>query len=322
MSQSLVDVSVIIAAWRAAETIESAVASALSSTGVSVEVIAIDDASPDATTPLLRRMSAADARVTTDRLETNSGPSIARNRAIDLAKGKYIAVLDADDTLAPDRLATLVSVAERTGADIVVDNMVEVDDAGRTVGEGRFLKAPRFAVEHEVDLAEWVAFNQPLRSGGCLGYLKPLFRRAKLGRGGAVYDGALRNSEDYHLVAQLLASGSRMTYTPSAGYIYRRSSTSTSHRLKPEQTRALLDAEDRFQARFAERLTPGDRALLRDRKRGLRGLHQLVCSIDAVKAGKPAALANLLASDLRSSAFTMSTFARIAMGKVLRRKLV
>jgi succinoglycan biosynthesis protein ExoO len=322
MNQPSVDVSVIVAAWKAAETIEQAVASALASVGVSVEVIVVDDASPDETMDILRRMSAADARVIAESLSVNSGPSAARNRAIDLARGRYVAVLDADDALMPERLASLVAIADRSLADIVVDNMIEVDEAGRRIGDAPFLKSQAFALAHDITLSEWIRFNQPFKRGGCLGYLKPLISRLKLSATTAIYDSALRNSEDYHLLAHLLASGARMTYTPEAGYIYRRSASSISHRLRAEQTRALLEAEDRFQARFAGSLSREERALLRDRKRGLRGLHQFVCSVDAMKAGKPATLASLLASDLRSSAFTMSTFARIAMGKVLRRKMV
>jgi len=134
------DVSVVVAAWKAAAFVERAARSALTSTGVAVEVVVVDDASPDETWDVLQRLAATDSRIVIDRLTTNGGPSAARNRAITLAKGRYVAVLDADDTMLPDRLALLVGLADKQNADLIVDNMTEVDADGLTIGTGRFLK--------------------------------------------------------------------------------------------------------------------------------------------------------------------------------------
>lgn len=319
---SVVDVSVIVPAWKAAGFVGRSVASALASTGVAVEVIIVDDASPDDTFEVLKSLAAADPRVVVDRLAQNSGPSVARNRAIDLSTGRYIAILDADDTIAAGRLAALVALAEKTGVDIAVDNLLEVDEEGQPPNGMPFLKSTFFAKARDIDLATWVNFNRPMKGGDCLGYLKPLIRRAKLDETGVRYDAALRNSEDYYLVARLLAEGARMTYTPESGYLYRRSAGSSSHRLQPAHTKAWIDAEQRFRARYAGKLSTEAESALNERGRDLRDVNQFVSAIDAMKARKPAALASLLASDLRASRYTLATLAKIAMGKVLRRKLV
>ncbi len=319
---SIVDVSVIVPAWKAAGFVGRSVASALASTGVAVEVIVVDDASPDDTFEALKSLAAADPRVVVDRLAQNSGPSAARNRAIDLSTGRYIAVLDADDTITAGRLAGLVALADKTGADIAVDNLLEVDEAGVAVGGKPFLKSAFFAKARDIDLATWVNFNRPMKGGDCLGYLKPLIRRAKLDASGVRYDVALRNSEDYYLAAHLLAEGARMTYTPDSGYLYQRSAGSTSHRLQPAHTKAWIDAEQRFRARYSGRFSTEAENALNERARNLRDVNQFVSAIDAMKARKPAAFASLLASDLRASRYTLATLAKIAMGKVLRRKLV
>jgi succinoglycan biosynthesis protein ExoO len=317
-----IDVSVIVAAWNAAAFIERAIASALASTGVRLEVIVVDDASADDGFEILRRLAEADSRIVADRLAINSGPSVARNRAIALASGRYIAVLDADDKLAPGRLAGLIELADRTGADIAVDNMLEVDEAQPPAGAKPFLKSDQFARSRYIDLAAWVRFNQPMKPIDCLGYLKPLIRRSKLSLTGIGYDPALRNSEDYYLVANLLAAGARMIYTPEPGYLYTRSTSSTSHRLQPEQTRAWLEAERRFMARFGDKASIEEKTALAMRGRLLRGVHQLVSAIDVMKARKIGAFFGLLASDPAASPFTLSFLAKIAMGKALRRKLV
>ena len=316
------DVSVIIAAWKAETFLEQAVASALASSGVSVEVVIVDDASPDGTTPVAQRLAAQDGRVIASRLEANGGPSAARNRAIGLASGRYIAVLDADDTMSPERLARLVRHAEATGADIVADNMFEVDEAGARLTSTGFLTSQAFAQDRAVDLATWIKFNEPMKRGDCIGYLKPLIRRDALPLSGAVYDTALRNSEDYYLVAGLLAQGRKMAYLAQPGYFYTRSAGSTSHRLKPEHTQAWLDAERRFADASGSKLSGADRRALAHRRRTLRNVHQLVATTEAVKSRKLGNALGMLASDLRGAMYTLGFFSRIALGKMLRRKLV
>ena len=317
-----IDVSVIIAAWKAAAFIERSIRSALASTGVAVEVIAVDDVSPDATFDVLERLAAEDARIVARRLPVNSGPSAARNAALGLARGRYVAVLDADDAMLPGRLAALVAAAKAAQADIVVDNMVEVDEAGQRIGTKLFLKSPDFARARGIDLAAWIHFNHPMSGEDSLGYLKPLIRREKLVETGISYDASLRNSEDYYLVAHLLVTGARMTYSADAGYLYTRSAGSTSHRLQPAQTRAWLDAEARFLAQHGAALSKDEKAALAKRGRILRNVNQLVAIIDTMKAKKFARSAWLMASDLRGAAYTAGVLGKIAMGKALGRKTV
>lgn len=316
------DISVIIPAWKAGSFIARAVDSALASQGVTLEVVVIDDASPDDTFAILQQIAAKDARVVIDRVAANGGPSAARNRAIELAKGRFIAVLDADDAVTPNRFARLLAIADSGAADIVVDNMLEVDDVGRALGDGTFLKSPEFAMPGDISLLKWIAFNQPMKAGDCLGYLKPLMRRDTLDRLSASYDPALRNSEDYYLVADLLAGGARMTYTPEPGYLYTRAAGSISHRLKVADTRAWLAAETKFQRQHRARLSSAELAALARRLRSLRKVDQFVAAVDALKGRKIGAFLGLLASDLSAAGFTLSTFVRIAAGKLLRRKLV
>lgn len=316
------DVSVIVAAWKAAAFVERAVLSALASTGIAVEVIVVDDASPDDTWTVLQRLAATDSRIVIDRLVTNGGPSAVRNRAITLAKGRYLAVLDADDTMTPDRLALLVCMADSQNADLIVDNMTEVDAAGQIIGLGRFLKSVTFQTQQSINLETWIAFNQPMKTGDCIGYLKPLIRRVTLDKMRASYDPLLRNSEDYYLVADMLARGARMTYTPQAGYRYTRAAGSTSHRLKPEQTRAWLEAETRFADRHHAHLTPKEHDALAHRMRALRKVNQLVLATDKLKSKRIGAFIGVLLSDVSAAGFTLTTLGRVAADKLLRRSLV
>lgn len=316
------DISVVIAAWKAAALLPRAVASALGSRDVTVEVVIVDDGSPDDTTEIAEQLATQDARVIAARLETNGGPSAARNRAIALSSGRYIAVLDADDTMMPNRLARLVRHANATSADIVADNMIEVDEAGARLSEKNFLVSDAFARNRAINLTTWIDFNMPMKRGDCIGYLKPLIRRDALPADGAAYDISLRNSEDYYLVADLLARGRKMAYLAEPGYFYTRSSGSTSHRLKPEHTQAWLDAEQRFMEANGVRLSASDKSSLARRARALRNVHQLIATTEAVKSRRIGNALRMLASDLRGAIYTLKFFSGVALGKVLRRKLV
>ena len=314
-----IDVSVIIAAWKAASFVETAIASAFASTNVVIEVIAVDDASPDSTFEVLSRIASNDPRVTAIRLQANSGPSAARNRAIAAANGRYVAVLDADDTMLPDRLASLVALADASKADIAVDNMINVNEAGVALADNPFLKSPKYKTACDIDLTTWIDENTPLASGDALGYLKPLIRRNKLIENGITYDTELRNSEDYYLVAELLAANAHMVYMPSAGYRYTRSSSSTSHRLKPEQTSAWLVAEKQFVARYGANLPQSARDALQKRGQTLRNINHLVAVTDALKTKDFVRSVKLLTSDLRGASFTVGTLAKVVAGKALGR---
>ncbi len=317
-----IDVSVIVSTWKAAAFVQRAIRSAFDSEGITVELIAVDDASPDTTFDALKHLAAKDPRITAKPLARNSGPSAARNLAIETARGRYVAILDADDAMRPERLAKLVALADRTEADIVVDNMIEVDEAGQPIGSEPFLKSPDFSVSRDIDLLTWIRFNNPMTGGDTLGYLKPLIRRSTLQRTVVAYDTSLRNSEDYYLIADLLAEKARMIYSPDADYFYTRSASSTSHRLKPDQTLAWLAAEERFVARHGEKLSIEEKAALARRGRVLRNVNQLVAVTDTLKAKKLLASARLMASDLEGAAYTLSVLSKVALSRVLRRKSV
>ena len=118
-------VTVIIAAWNAADTLERAANSALRQT-LPVEVVVVDDASTDKTAAVARRLADSDPRLRLLRQPENRGPSAARNRAIASSTAPWIAVLDADDFMESDRLEKLVSVAVEEVADFVADDILKV----------------------------------------------------------------------------------------------------------------------------------------------------------------------------------------------------
>lgn len=310
------DVSVIIAAWSAAAFIAPAIRSALDQEGVSVEVIVIDDASPDRTAEAALEAAPGDARLRVERLAANGGPSTARNRAIDLATGRYIAVLDADDSFAPGRLERLVRLADETGADLVADNMTRRGGADGTRDDGPFLRPAALAEGLAVSLADYVDPRTRERFGAALGYLKPVFRRVSLERLGVRYDPSLRNSEDHYLVAELLARGAEFRLSASAGYNYLVREGSLSHRLSPALTGAIVEAERRFHAAHLAGADTQTRAAMRRRLARWQHVHQFEQVIDALKQRRPVSAARALVGRPASIAYSSARLASIGVSRL------
>ena len=104
----------IIPAFNAAEYIRETLHSVLAQTYRALEVIVVDDGSADATGSIVKEFVKKDARVHLVR-QCNAGVGAARNTAIRMARGEYIAPLDADDFWFSDKLEKQVACMEQHG---------------------------------------------------------------------------------------------------------------------------------------------------------------------------------------------------------------
>lgn len=262
------DISVIIAAWNAADCVGHSVSSAMQQAGADVETIVIDDASPDDS---LVGLQSAPGLVL-DRLAVNGGPAAARNRGLELARGDWVAVLDSDDTMGPQRLRRMCDLAISHSADVVLGNFQRVTPDGRQFEQAPFLSGPAYASVATWDLAFYLSGNQVSHRSRSLGYLKPLFRGDFLREHGLCYDETLRNGEDCHLIFACLAAGARVLFDPVPDYFYTVRPGSVSHKLDPGHIDRLIAADDAFVERHAAGLTDGEKALFATRRQRLADL--------------------------------------------------
>lgn len=108
-------VSVIVPACNAAWSIERTLASLTTQTLADFECVIVDDGSTDDTADRARASISGDPRFALVR-QPNGGVAAARNRGLRLARGAYVANLDADDVWRPQFLARAVEALERAGA--------------------------------------------------------------------------------------------------------------------------------------------------------------------------------------------------------------
>ncbi|MDT8321935.1 MAG: glycosyltransferase family A protein [Xanthomonadales bacterium] len=97
-------ISVLVPAYNATGTIQSALSSIQAQTWRDLEIIVIDDGSNDGTAEVVHEAARTDARVRFERLLEQRGAYPARNRGLELARGDYITVHDADDWSHPQKI--------------------------------------------------------------------------------------------------------------------------------------------------------------------------------------------------------------------------
>lgn len=107
--------SIIVPTYQVQAYLDACLTSVLSQEVRDLELIVVDDASPDACGEIAAECAAADSRVLPLRLTRNAGPGVARNAALDHATGDYVLFLDGDDTLTPGVLADVAARLDRTG---------------------------------------------------------------------------------------------------------------------------------------------------------------------------------------------------------------
>ncbi|WP_421132384.1 glycosyltransferase family 2 protein [Alteromonas sp. A079] len=215
-------VSVIIAAYNAQNTIAIAIESALVQERCKIEVIVVDDCSTDETFAIASSYVNKDESVKVLRTPQNAGPSTARNIAIKAACSEWLAVLDADDYFAPDRLAALLTVAAREGADMVVDSYEICHTQGQSSGISRFtnLCAPNGVLP--IKAADFIKLG--------LGSTKPVFKRSLLCDTTLLFNETVNSGEDLLLYAQILLRNPTCQFSNQPKYFRTEHSESLSRR--------------------------------------------------------------------------------------------
>jgi glycosyltransferase involved in cell wall biosynthesis len=295
-------VTVIIPAYRAVDHLAAAVERLERQTlSAEFEVVIVDDGSDDGTAQLAESLAAAHARVRTFLLTENGGVASARQRAVVEARGEYLWFVDVDDTWPDDALRTLVALAERTRADVVVADAELV----HLSGSRKRLSAPVSAPTTGRD-----AFQMLLR-GEITGHLwNKLFRRAVMAKASFA---PARVQSDMIMVADALTHARRVTYSSPLVYQYvlRNHSVITSV-YRRNDSLAIIDATVRRDAMGLGLIASNDYRYFRARYILLSGMK------DALLAAYTPAERAMLISE-RRRALTLQNVVAVARRRDMRR---
>ena len=196
----------IIPAYNASAFLSDAVASVLVQTHRNVEVIVVDDGSTDETAALLAQWQARDPRVRAVH-QPNSGLAAARNAGLNAACGQYVAFLDADDVIHPEKLERQVAYLEaHPHTDLVYSDYSTADAELRPLTD------------------EYIGTKRmPLRDAyiytNVFPIMAPLLRRALVERVGG-FDESLRACEDWDYWVRCERAGT-FGYLPGSYATYR-----------------------------------------------------------------------------------------------------
>lgn len=190
------------------------------------EIIMVNDGSTDGSGDLATRLAAMSPNISLYHQE-NQGQSVARNKGLDVAIGKYIMFVDADDYLSSNVLEKLLSTAEGSNLDVCAYRIKFFDSEGKT-HEGSIqpfetnkLYDGRYAITHGADIgAVWLNL-----------YAKDMLERYHL----RFLEGIYHQDVDFNL--RMYAYADRMMFTDVVAYNYRFVAGSSTR--KPNKNRII-----------------------------------------------------------------------------------
>lgn len=215
-------ISIITPAYNAEKTIARTIQSALRQTYKDFELIIADDRSTDNTALIAQQYANLDSRVCVIKKDKNEGVAMARNAALDAAKGDYIAFLDSDDLWLPEKLEKQLAFMQKTRCALSYTGYWFMDAngrAGKMVNVPERMSARRILMdtsiacltvmvdrrqsgefrmprlEHTEDQCAWHEIAK--KCGDCLGLTEPL---ALYRRGGGLTGNKLKAARQQYAV--------------------------------------------------------------------------------------------------------------------------
>lgn len=192
--------------------IERAIKSVQEQSFKDVEILCVDDASPDKSSEIVERMAAEDPRIRLIRKPANQGLYMARFTGYQNARGEYITNLDSDDMLAPEALRRLYEAARQTDADVTVGNHEALRTDGTTVVSS---KIKNLSTDPD-------GYLRAIQTWTSCGIWAVLFRTAFIKSHPLIPLPGLNNAEDRYAWTQWLTSDTppRITLVPDTVYFY------------------------------------------------------------------------------------------------------
>ena len=164
-SENNIKVSVILPVFNVEQYLKECLESVVNQTLKDIEIICINDGSTDNSLEILNEYAQKDGRFIILSQE-NQGQGVARNKGVELAKGKYIQFVDPDDWIEPNMLETLYNFAEEHNSQVVKFNYSEYNDYSGKYKQNNFVK--QIQKEYNYNLNETPHYTWRLFKKGCL----------------------------------------------------------------------------------------------------------------------------------------------------------
>ncbi len=197
-------VSIVVPVYKVEPYLKRCVESLRSQSLRNIEIILVDDGSPDGCPALCDSYAQQDERIRVVHKQ-NGGLSSARNAGLRLATGSYVGFVDADDDVEPDMYEKLYALALREQVDMVMCDYLRILGNGTRREETANLRAGRFSkaeIQREI-YPRLIVDEAALDYGPVLSVWRCLYRRSFLSAHGLEFDEEVRWSEDQIFSAQM-----------------------------------------------------------------------------------------------------------------------
>jgi len=215
-------ISVITPVYNVEPYIHDYFSGVLNQTYRNLEIICIDDGSPDDCGKILDEYAGKDPRLKVIH-QANNGYAYALNRALDCVNGHYVSFIDPDDLVELNFYKTVLGIARTTGADIVVSSFYrDYPDKCKKMENSK----PVHALFENKNDAFRYGFEADVYGGFKMFLWNKLFssrffRSKKFGGLGLKMQPGLSTGGDVLLTAECFLNANKFSYTPEAFYHYR-----------------------------------------------------------------------------------------------------
>lgn len=205
---SLPAVSIVLPVYNSEKYLREAIGSLLAQTFTDFELLIINDGSTDGSEEIIQSYS--DERIIYIKNESNKGLIYTLNKGIELAKGKYIARMDADDVCLPMRLQKQFDWLEKYSTTAVVGCHVSfINDTGTVTGQWK----------EDLQTSNYQSIRKKMVWENCIAHPTVMMRSNVIRQYG--YHQNQKNTEDYDLWLRMLADGNIIEKVPERLLLYR-----------------------------------------------------------------------------------------------------
>lgn len=215
------DVSVVIPVYNTEKYLPVCIDSVLAQTGVSLEIILVDDGSTDSSPCICDDYATMHNNITAIHIK-NSGPATAKNAGLKLAKGDYVSFTDSDDKLEPTMFYEMISAGKRHGSEIICCNFKEADVNGNishTECSGNIYSFDRAEALRHI-LSKDLIYT---------GSVTKIFKRDLLTQNSITHNDGLKTDEDFIMNIKAFAKCNHCTVVDKCFYIINYRENSLSH---------------------------------------------------------------------------------------------
>ena len=128
------NVTIVVPSFNSSKTLSYTIGSIINQTFTDWEAIIVDDCSTDNSVEVIQSLIELDSRIRLIRLSKNSGAAVARNTAIEVAQGRYIAFLDSDDLWLPNKLEKQLEFMQANNHPFCFTAYDKIDENGQALG--------------------------------------------------------------------------------------------------------------------------------------------------------------------------------------------